>query len=69
MEDMRIKLLEQKVEVMQKEVSQVLNEMQVTIQAIAKTYSTALKIVMERLDKLEGISSVSFRNDQEGKEL
>lgn len=53
MEDMRFRLLEQKVEVMQKEVSQVLQEMQTTIQAIAQTYSVALKVIMERLDAAE----------------
>lgn len=57
--DFRYKLLEQKVEVMQKEVSQVLQEMQTTIQAIAATYSTALKVIIERVDAVEKIVKVN----------
>jgi hypothetical protein len=49
----RYKLLEQKVEIMQKEVSDVLHEMQTTIMAITQTYSTALKVLVERADKLD----------------
>lgn len=69
--EFRYKLLEQKVEVMQKEVSQVLGEMQTTIQAIAATYSTALKVLMERTDKLEkGLrTTTEYRKDENGKEL
>lgn len=64
--DFKLKLLEQKVEVMQKEISTVLNEMQVTIQAIAQTYSTALKVIMQRLNNLE---TPPIRTEDEGKEL
>lgn len=66
--DFRVQLLEQKVEVMQKEVSQVLNEMQTTIQAIAQTYSVALKVLMERADKVEkhvGMSNVPAQKKEE----
>jgi len=72
--DFRYKLLEQKVEVMQREVSQVLGEMQTTIQAIAATYSTALKILVERTDILEKElkalkPSSNIRETSDGKEL
>ena len=53
MNNQRLDFLEQKVIVMQNEVSEVLGEMQSTIQAIAQTYSTALKVAMERIDALE----------------
>lgn len=49
----RLDFLEKKVTVMQDEVSTVLGEMQSTIQAIAATYSTALKVAMQRIDELE----------------
>jgi hypothetical protein len=52
-QDTRLKLLEQKMDIMQKEVSEVLQEMQVAIQSITITYSTALKVLLERVDKLE----------------
>ena len=71
--DFSYQLLEQKVEIMQKEVSQVLQEMQTTIMAVTQTYSTALKILMERTDKLEralkeqDLSTV--REDTNGKEI
>lgn len=73
--DFRYKLLEQKVEVMQKEVSQVLHEMQTTIQAIAQTYSVALKVLVERADKLDKevealkTSTLTVREDTHGKEI
>jgi Ulp1 family protease len=38
---------------MQKEVSEVLQEMQTTIMAITQTYSTALKVLVERADKID----------------
>lgn len=70
MEDMGLRILEQKVLVMQNEVSQVLNEMQSTIQAIAKTYSIALKVILERVDKLEKAQSTgNNRENTDGKEL
>ncbi len=72
MEDMGLKILEQKVIVMQNEVSQVLNEMQSTIQAIAKTYSIALKVMLERIDKLEKgavTQTTPLRETDNGKEL
>lgn len=69
MEDFKVKLLEQKVEVMQREVSQVLGEMQTTIEAIAATYSTALKVMMQRIDDLEKKIAIPMRSEEEGKEL
>lgn len=65
----RVTLLEQKVEVMQREVSQVLGEMQTTIQAIAATYSTALKVMMQRVEELEKKVTIPVRSEEEGKEL
>ncbi len=68
----RMKLIEQKVDIMQKEVSQVLQEMQVAIQGIAVTYSTALKVVMERLNALEAAEKKEqqqVREDLNGKEI
>ena len=67
MENFEVKLLEQKVSIMQKEVSQVLQEMQTTIQAIAQTYSIALKVLMERADKLEkhvGMTSTAVAKEE-----
>lgn len=68
----RLKLLEQQMAVMQKEVSEVLNEMQTTMLLTTKTYSTALKILMERVDVLEkknGTETNPTREDSEGKEI
>lgn len=72
--DFKYKLLEQKVEVMQREVSQVLHEMQTTIQAIAQTYSVALKVLVERADKLDkevgALKQTPLtREDTSGKEI
>lgn len=61
----KVKFLEQKVQVMQNEVSQVLGEMQSTIQAIAATYSTALKVMIQRIDALEASSKVSAPGSEE----
>lgn len=74
MDDMGLRILEQKVLVMQNEISQVLGEMQSTIQAIAKTYSIALKVAMERLDRLEASEKAekavgTLGRSDDGKEL
>jgi hypothetical protein len=67
----RLTLLEQRMGLMQKETSEVLMEMQATIQLIAKTYSTALQVVTQRLDALEKGTEVEKtpREETNGKEL
>lgn len=61
----RITLVEQKVEIMQKEVSQVLQEMQLTMQSLAITYGTALKVLNSKLEELEKrIPTDSVRSTQ-----
>lgn len=70
MNDFEIKLLEQKVAVMQKEVGEVLNEMQVTIQALTKTYGTAIQAIWARLDALEKVDAEEITPERtDGKEL
>jgi hypothetical protein len=54
MSDIRLDLLEKKMEVMQSEISQVLGEMQTTIQAMAKMFQVGMKVIDSRLTSLEG---------------
>lgn len=53
MSDMRIDLLEKKVEVMQNEIGDVINEMHVTIQGLARMVTVALKSMDARLTAIE----------------
>lgn len=50
---LRIDLLEKKVEVLQSEISQVLGEMQTTIAALTKMVQVGMRITDERLTALE----------------
>lgn len=66
----RLKLLEQKVEIMQKEFNEVLQEMQVTMQSMAVTYKTVFTDIVGRLNELEAqVGPKPIRQDDEGKEL
>lgn len=53
MDNLKLDLLEKKMEVMQVEVSQVLKEMQTTIQALAKMVQVGMRVMDERLSALE----------------
>lgn len=53
MDLMRLDLLEKKMDVMQNEISQVLGEMQTTVQALAKMMQVGLRVMDERLTALE----------------
>lgn len=53
MDLMRLDLLEKKMDVMQNEISQVLGEMQTTVQALAKMMQVGLRVMDERLMALE----------------
>lgn len=66
----RLTLLEQKVEVMQREISEVLREIQVATQSTVVTFSTALKVFDARIRELEALNNpIPIRQDEEGKEL
>lgn len=51
--DMRVDFLDKKITAIQTEISQVLNEMQVTVEGLAKMTSVALKLFDERIRVLE----------------
>lgn len=51
----RIQILEQQLQVMQSEISQVLGEMQTSVQALAKMTQVGLRLMDERLRVLEPI--------------
>lgn len=53
MDSMRLDLLEKKLDVMQGEVSQVLAQMQTTVQALAKMMQVGMRVMDERLAALE----------------
>lgn len=53
MDSMRLDLLEKKLDVMQGEVSQVLAQMQTTVQALAKMMQVGMRVMDERLSALE----------------
>jgi hypothetical protein len=68
----KLNVLEQKLTVMQQEISQVIGEMQVTMQGLAKMTSAALKLFDERLTALEGPKRINHdipAPPTEGKEL
>jgi uncharacterized coiled-coil protein SlyX len=57
----RLKFLEQKTEVMQKEVSEVLSEMSSTIQKIAATYGIAMRTLDDRMSEIERRLNISLK--------
>ncbi len=67
----RLNVLEQKLTVMQSELSEVLGEMQKTIQALAKMTQVGMRVVNDRLDALEKCNTESSnqRSNDTGKEL
>lgn len=72
MSDLRLDLLEKKVEVMQQEFSQVLGELQVTIQGLAKMTQIGLHTLVERVNQLETSGKLvqeEIQERKEGKEL
>ena len=60
--DHRLKFLEQKTEVMQKEVSEVLAEMSQTIQKIAATYGIAMRTLDDRMSEIEKHLKIDLNN-------
>lgn len=70
MDNNRLALLEQKVTVLQREISEVLQEMQVTMQGLTVTYGTALKVMNARLNDLEKqLLPDPIRIDESGRDL
>lgn len=65
----RITLLEQKFDVLASEVSQVIGEIQQTMQALTRMTQIGLRLMSDRLDELEKQSSYSIRTDEVGREL
>ncbi len=69
MSDLRIDFLEKKLEVMQSEVSEVLGEMQTTIQALARMLKIATETTNVRLTSLENPAVKQEEVRTEGVEL
>jgi hypothetical protein len=67
----RLKLLEQQVSVMQKEINEVLGEVQFAMEGLVKANKMAMEVIMDRLDKLENPHRTPRAIDKnpEGKEL
>lgn len=69
----RLKLVEQQVSVMQKEINEVLGEVQVAMQGMSKANKMAFEVLLSRIqeleDRLDKVSTVTDRDSDEGKEL
>lgn len=66
----RLKVLEQKLLVMQKEVSEVVGELQQAMTALMRSQAIATAVVNSRLTELEqGQATPESRTDEQGKEL
>lgn len=70
----RVKVMEQKLLVMQKEVSEVIGELQQAMTALMRSQAMATAVANSRLEELEakvpGLGLYEqFRKDEEGKEL
>lgn len=68
----RLKLLEQQLSVMQKEVNEVLGEVQIAMQGMSKANKMAFEVLLSRIQELEqrvGTVAEKDSRDGEGKEL
>lgn len=70
MENHRLDFVEQQIQVLQGELNGVLQEMQVTIQGLAKVTKAALEVFDARIRDLEKQAKhTTIRSEEEGKEL
>lgn len=73
MVEFKVQMLEQQVQVMQKEINEVLVELQRAMQGMAKANAMVLHLFDDRLKKLEAASDTTSVNNvpqnTEGKEL
>ena len=72
MDDTRLKLLEQRVQVLQQEINAVLGEVQDAVVALMKTNEITITAIYNRLDEIEellGEKKPEIRSDNGGHEL